>query len=403
MRTTRCWLCMLVSFTLLAMLMGVLSAADEPREIARPDEAAEREWMTAYIGTYTRGSDSQGIYRFRVDPVSGEMTEPELAGEVVNPSFLAIHPHGKFLYAVSEIEDLDGRPTGGVVAFSIGAANGELTRLNAQPSGGGSPCHINVDSWGGHVYVANYGGGSVAMLPIAEDGSLKPASAVVQHAGKSVDPRRQEAPHAHSITLSPDEKRAYVADLGLDQVLVYDIDHKEGTLTPAEPPHASVAPGAGPRHFDFHPNGELAYVINELSQTVTAFEFDAESGRLQEVQTISTLPGAPVPGNSTADIHVHPNGKALYGSNRGHNSIVVYAIDADRGTLKLVQHQSTLGEVPRNFAIVPGGNVLLAENQESGTIASFTIDPETGLLNATRQMVKVPKPVCIRFMPATSH
>lgn len=393
MRAPRCWLCVLASSALLVSLMGLLHGAEGPGH----------DDYLVYVGTYTRGSDSQGIYRFRLNAATGEMTDLHPAGEGVNPSFLAVHPARTALYAVSEIEQVEGRPTGGVAAYRIDPRTGDLTLLNIQPSGGGGPCYVTTDRAGKFVLVANYGGGSVASLPIAADGSLKEPSSVVQHAGRSVNPRRQEAPHAHAIVLAPDERRAYAPDLGLDQVLIYRVDPDNGALTPNQPPFASVAPGAGPRHFDFHPNGKFAYVINELASTITAFRYDAQTGALTELQTVSSLPEGDYPGNSTADIHVHPGGKFLYGSNRGHNSIVVFAIDESTGKLTYVQHQSTLGEIPRNFGIDPTGRILLAENQQSGTIYSFHIDAATGRLTPTGRRLEVPRPVCVRFVPWPLH
>ncbi|MCA9052326.1 MAG: lactonase family protein [Planctomycetaceae bacterium] len=386
-RTPRCWLCCLVSSAVLLTLMGLLQADDRPTH----------DDYLVYIGTYTRGSDSQGIYRMRLDAATGEMTDLQLAGKSENPSFLAIRPDRSALYAVSEIEQLEGRPTGGLAAFTIDQKNGNLSPLNVQPTGGTGPCYVTTDTSGSVALVANYGGGSVASFRIARDGSLQSAASMIQHAGSSLNPRRQEGPHAHSIVLSPDGSRAYAPDLGLDQIRIYRVDAEAGTLTPNEAPYAAVAPGAGPRHFDFHPSGRFAYVINELASTITAFSHDAGTGALTELQTVSSLPNGDVPGNSTADIHVHPNGRFLYGSNRGHNSIAVFAIDPETGMLTHVQHQSTLGEIPRNFGIDPTGRILLAENQQSGTIYSFRIDPETGELTETGHKIEVPRPVCIRF------
>lgn len=389
MRTHRCWLCLLASSVVLLSLMGLLQGADAPMH----------DDYLVYVGTYTRGSDSQGIYRFRLNAATGEMTNLQVAGQGVNPSFLAVHPARTALYAVSEIDQVDGRPTGGVAAYRIQPGTGDLQALNVQPSGGGGPCYVTTDSGGNFVLVANYGGGSVASLPIAADGSLQEPSSVIQHTGNSVNPRRQEAPHAHAIVLSLDGQRAYAPDLGLDKLLIYRVDPRSGALTANDPPHAAVAPGAGPRHFDFHPSGRFAYVINEINSTVTAFRCDPATGALTELQTVSSLPPGDYPGNSTADIHVHPGGRFLYGSNRGHNSIVVFAIDESTGKLTYVQHQSTLGEVPRNFGIDPTGRILLAENQQSGTIYSFRIDAATGRLTPTGSHLEVPRPVCVKFVP----
>ncbi|HJS09091.1 MAG TPA: lactonase family protein, partial [Pirellulales bacterium] len=248
------------------------------------------------------------------------------------------------------------------------------------------------------VLVANYGGGSVAVLPIDKDGRLRPASSFVQHKGSSVNPKRQEAPHAHSINVDPAGAFAVVADLGLDKVLVYRFDAAAGTLTANDPPHATVSPGAGPRHFAFHPSGRFAYVINEMNSTVTAFAYDAKKGTLSEIDTKSTLPG-PQQGNSTAEVQVHPSGKFLYGSNRGHNSLAIFRIDEKTGALTAAGHQLTGGRTPRNFGIDPTGKFVLAANQGSDSVVVFRVDQETGKLEETGQSIKVPTPVCVKFLP----
>ncbi len=352
-----------------------------------------------YVGTYT-GTKSKGIYVFEMDLSSGAVTPARLAGEAVNPSFVAIHPNQRFLYAVGEVSDFAGKKTGGVSAFAIDSSTGNLTLLNQQSSGGTGPCHLVVDKAGKNVLVANYSGGSVAVLPIQADGKLSEASCFIQHTGKSVNPRRQEAPHAHSINLDAANNFAFVADLGLDKVLVYRFDAAKGTLTPNAPPAASVAPGAGPRHFAFHPSGRYAYVINEMGNTVTAFSYDAAKGVLSEIQTLSTLPQGYTEVSHTAEVQVHPSGKFLYGSNRGHDSIAVYSIDQNTGRLILVGIPSTQGKTPRNFGIDPTGTFLLAANQDSDSIVVFRIDPQTGELKPTGQVVEVPKPVCVKFVAA---
>jgi 6-phosphogluconolactonase len=299
---------------------------------------------------------------------------------------------------VGEVSDFAGKKSGGVSAFAIDASTGNLTLLNQQSSGGTGPCHLVVDKAGKNVLVANYGGGSVAVLPIQADGRLSEATCFIQHTGKSVNPRRQEAPHAHSINLDAANNFAFVADLGLDKVLVYRFDAAKGTLTPNDPPAASVAPGAGPRHFAFHPGGRYAYVINEMGNTVTAFNYDAQKGVLTEIQTLSTLPQGYTEVSHTAEVQVHPSGKFLYGSNRGHDSIAVYSIDQNTGRLTLVGISSTQGKTPRNFGIDPTGTFLLAANQDSDNIVVFRIDPQTGELKPTGQVVEVPRPVCVKFV-----
>ena len=357
-------------------------------------QAAPKEFLV-YIGTYTK-TEEQGIHWLKLEMATGKLTAVgKLAGQK-NPSFLAIHPNKKFLYAVNEISNYKGEKAGGVSAYSIDPKTGALTFLNQQSSKGGAPCHLVVDATGRNVLVANYTGGSVASLPISRKGRLRKASSFVQHEGSSVLKPRQASPHGHSINVSPGNKFAVAADLGLDKVLVYSFDAKGGKLTPAG--FTKVTPGAGPRHFAFHPNGKFAYVINEITLTVTAFGWDEAKGKLSELQTITTLPVERGKGMSTAEVQVHPSGKFLYGSNRGHNTIAVFSIDGKTGKLKAVQHQSTLGKTPRNFGIDPTGKFLIAANQSSGDVFTFHINQDTGELKPTSHSVKVPMPVCVKFL-----
>lgn len=388
------FVCDLLGFaTTTSMLLVPLVAMTASRAVA--DDAAGK--LRVYIGTYTRG-DSKGIYVCELDRITGTLSEPRLAGEAVNPSFLAIHPSGRWLYAVGEISDFDGTKTGGVSAFAIDRQTGQLKLLNQQSSRGAGPCHVVVDEAGRNALVANYGGGSVACLPIKADGQLAEASSFVQHTGSSVNPRRQEAPHAHSINVDPSGRFAVVADLGLDKVLVYRFESRQGELVPNDPPAASVEPGGGPRHFAFHPNGRFGYTNNEITSTVTAFEYDARRGVLTELETLSTLPADfDKEQNSTAEIRVHPNGKFLYVSNRGHNSIAIFTIDPSTGRLTAAGHESTRGEIPRNFNLDPSGRFLLAANQDADNVVVFRVDASTGQLEATGSEVNVPSPVCIRY------
>jgi 6-phosphogluconolactonase len=382
--------CCLAGFVLAAFVVGLLAAP------AKPD--VEKLWV--YIGTYTTGkSTSKGIYRLELDPATGKLTNAGLAAETSSPSFLAIHPGQHFLYAVSEVDDFSGKKTGVVAGFSIDPKTGNLTLLNKQPSGGPGPCHLVVDKQGKNVLVANYNGGSVSAIPVGADGKLGEPTAVIQHKGKGANPARQDAPHAHSINLDAANRFAFVADLGLDQVLSYRFDAAKGTLTPNDPPFVAVAPGAGPRHFAFHPDGKHAYVINELELTVTVLDYDAEKGVLKKGQTISTMPkDAKREGASTAEVVVHPSGKFLYGSNRGHNSIVAFAIDPKTGELTYIAHQSEKIKMPRNFNIDPTGTFLLVANQDSDSVIVFRIDQKTGELKPTEHSVEVPVPVCVKFM-----
>jgi 6-phosphogluconolactonase len=293
-----------------------------------------------------------------------------------------------------------GRKTGSVSGYAVIPETGKLKPLNSQPSGGPGPCHVTVDKEGKNLLVANYSGGSVAVLPIADDGSLKEPSCVIQHKGTGPNKSRQEGPHAHSINLDPAGRFAFAADLGLDKLLIYRFDAAKGTLTPSDPPFASVAPGAGPRHLAFHPNGRFAYVINEMGMTVTAFAYDAERGALKELQTVPTLPAGreTTPADSTAEVAVHPSGKFLFGSNRGHNSIAIFSVDAETGKLTPAGHESTQGKTPRNFGIDPTGAFLLAANQDTSNVVVFRIDLKTGLLSPTGSSVQVPLPVCVKFV-----
>ncbi|MEZ5303775.1 MAG: lactonase family protein [Verrucomicrobiales bacterium] len=292
-----------------------LSAAAAVSAAAFSSSAAQAGPVRLYIGTYTQGTESKGIYRADFDPETGKLTDPALAAETPNPSFLAIAPGGQSLYAVNELGTFGGDPGGGITAFSVDAGTGALAELNAANTGGGAPCHVVVDKAGKHALVANYSGGSVAAFALKPGGALGARTAFIQHEGSSVDQRRQEAPHAHSINLDAANRFAFAADLGCDKVFAYRFDPESGALSAADPAFAPVAPGAGPRHFAFHPDGTRAYVINEMHQTVTAFAYDPEMGTLAETQTISTVRGE-VPGNSTAEVQVHPSGKFVYGSNR---------------------------------------------------------------------------------------
>jgi 6-phosphogluconolactonase len=351
-----------------------------------------------YIGTYT-GGKSKGIYRCEFDASSGKLSEPVLAAEVTNPSFLALHPNNHYLYAVGEMPSFEGRPSGAVTAFSIDPASGELRRLNQKPSGGAGPCHVIVDRQGKNVLVANYGGGSAAVLHLEENGRLGERTGFAQHHGKGSDPARQEAPHAHSINLDAANRFAFVADLGLDQVLIYRFDADKGTLQKNDPPSVQVEPRSGPRHFAFHPNGRYAYVLNELANTVTALTYDAQTGALRPIQTLSTLPEGYRKPSWAAEVQVHPSGKFLYSSNRGHNSIAIFTIDEKTGKLTAAGHQAEGIQTPRNFGIDPTGKFMLVANQDGDSILVFRIDGQTGALQATGAKVEVGKPVCIKFLP----
>lgn len=349
-----------------------------------------------YVGTYT-GQRSKGIYAWRFDAATGKTESLGLAAAAPNPSFLALHPSGNFLYAVQERGDYQGQKSGALSAFSIDRGTGRLKLLNEVPSGGADPCYVSVDAAGRNALVANYTGGSVAVLPIAEDGTLSPASCCIQFSGKGVHPARQEAPHAHSITLSPDGRFAIAADLGLDKLQVYRFDGAEGMLVANGVPFARTAPGAGPRHLAFQPGGRFVYVLNELTCSITTYAFDGQTGALLELGSVSTLPPDYRGSNTGAEIRVHPSGRFLYASNRGHDSIAVYALDG-QGGLKLLQHLPTGGKTPRNFVLDPSGCFLLAANQDSDSVVIFKVDAGTGCLSPTGGKLGVGAPVCLRFL-----
>jgi 6-phosphogluconolactonase len=352
-----------------------------------------------YVGTYTEeGSKSKGIYSFRFDAATGQSTALGLAAETTNPSFVALHPNGRFLYAVNELGNYKGPNSGGVSAFSVDQKTGKLTFLNEVPSRGADPCYIIVDKAGKNVLVANYTGGSVAVFPILADGKLGESSSFMQHTGHGADPKRQEGPHAHSIDLSPDNGLAFVDDLGLDELLVYKFDSGKGSLTPNNPPFVKLDPGSGPRHFALHPSGKFGYVVAEMASTVTALSVDLKTGKLERLQTLSTLPEGFKGENDDAEVHVHPSGKFVYTSNRGHDSIAVFAVDPNKGTLTKVDNVPTQGKIPRSFEIDPTGHFLLAENQKSDNIVIFRIDQKTGRLTATGQVLEVGSPVCVKFL-----
>jgi 6-phosphogluconolactonase len=355
------------------------------------------EQNLVYVGTYTsRGAE--GIYAYRYDPDAGTLTALGVTTGIVNPTFLAVQPNGRSLYAVNEVGEIDGQPGGALSAYQVDPTTGDLTFLNRQSTIGQGPCHVTVDQTGRYAMVANYGSGSVAMLPILEDGSLGEACDFHQHEGSGPNPRRQQGPHAHSVTISPDNRFAFVADLGLDKMMIYQIDLAQGKLVPNEVPFASTYPGAGPRHFAFHPNQRFAYVINEMGSTVTVFAYDAAQGTLDELQTLSTLPDGFEGRTHCADIHLSQSGEYLYGSNRGHDSIALFKVNVHAGTLTPIGHQSVLGKTPRNFGLAPNGEYLLAANQDSNTIVAFRVDKESGELSPTGHVTQVPAPVCIQWL-----
>lgn len=352
--------------------------------------------LLLYVGTYTHG-DSEGIYACHFDPITRTLSEPRLHARLAQPSFLALSPDVRTLYATIETSETDGKPGGSVACFTIAQSSGTLTPLNTERTHGGSPCHISADESGSAVVVANYMGGSLSVFPVRTDGSLAPLCAQVQHTGSSVNAERQEAPHPHS-TLLDSHQRVYCADLGIDRIVLYQLNPKKATLTPLGLPPMALSPGDGPRHLAFHPNHKFAYVINELSNSVAAYAYRGGSGELTHLQTVSTLPASFAGASTAAELHVHPSGQFLYGSNRGHDSLVVCRID-ESGRLTVIGHQPTFGKTPRHFAIDPSGRTLIVANQDSHEILCFDVDPGSGQLSKRGSPVRVPNPVCLLFCP----
>jgi 6-phosphogluconolactonase len=351
--------------------------------------------VPVYIGTYTGPGKGQGIYLTHLDLAAGTLSPPEVVAETVNPTFLALHPSHKFLFAVNEVMEFNGKKDGGVTGFAIDAGNGKLTEINQQLSGGTGPCHLSFSPDGKHVLIANYVGGSFEVVPVGEDGKMAEPSCVIQD-DKS-NPKRQ--PHGHCIQFDPAGKFVVADDLGLDKIFVFHFDAAKGVLTANDPPAVDTAKGAGPRHLAFHPNGKWAYNINELNSTMNAYAWDGERGVLTELQSLSTLPADFHGKSSCAEVQVHPSGRFLYGSNRGDDSIAIFKIDAETGKLTPSGHTPVGGKTPRNFALDPAGNWLLAANQDSGNVVVFKVDAETGELKPNGQTIKVGAPVCVTFVP----
>ena len=361
-----------------------------------------------FIGTYTepilfgtgevfRGK-GEGIYVCSFDPATGSMEQCALVEDVPNPSYLTFDPSRRFLYAVNELKEFEGTPSGAVSAFAVDPDSGRLRFLNRKSSHGTDPCHLTVDPTGKYVLVANFAGGSVCVLPIWEDGSLGDATDVIQHEGSSVDPVRQSGPHAHAVALDDTGRYAFVPDLGIDKLMVYKFDPQRGKLKPHQEPWVEVAAGAGPRQLVLHPKGRIAYLINELNSTVSVFRYDAGKGTFREIQTVSTLPEDFKGSSTCAEVQIAPSGKFLYGSNRGHDSIVSFAIDQMDGSLTYIGHQSTQGKTPRHFVVDPAGDFLMVANQDTNNVVTFKLDPASGELNPTGDSVDVPTPVCVKFL-----
>ncbi|MCS7237703.1 MAG: lactonase family protein [Thermoguttaceae bacterium] len=356
---------------------------------------AEKYWM--YIGTYT-GGQSRGIYKVDVDTGTPKLGDVELVAEVRNPSFLALHPTGRFLYAVGELQEFAGKRVGAVSAFAIEAGTGRLRLLNQQSSGGAGPCHLLVDATGRWVLVANYSGGTTAVLPISQDGSVGAPVSVKTHQGRSVHPTRQREPHPHQVWIADGTNLVLVPDLGTDQVVLYRLDGQTGQLAAADPPAVSVPPGSGPRHLAYAPGNQFLFVLNELTATVSVFRCK-DAVPVELVETVSALPADFKGENTAAEIVVHPSGRWVFTSNRGHDSIAIFAFDQARGQLRLQGHAPSGGRTPRNFAVDPSGRWLFSANQNSDLIVVYRIDNERGRLESTGLSLQVGAPVCIVFQP----
>ena len=352
-----------------------------------------REYF-AYLGTYS-GKGSAGIYLARYESDTGKFTPPQLAAEVSNPNFLAVTPNRKFLFAAADNLGAESKTNSGVVAYAINPTNGALTRLAAVNCGWRGVCHISTDATGRWLLAASYNSGAVAALPIAEDGHIETISAKAVHHGSGANTNRQASAHAHAVVTDPANRFVLVPDLGMDKVMSY---HLDATLTPAEPPFTAVAPGSGPRHLEFHPNGKFAYVINELTSSVTTFAYDTAHGALKELQTVPALPAGFTNVSTAAEIIVHPSGKFLYASNRGHDSIAVFAVDEVTGKLTLLAHEPTRGKIPRFITLDPAGKFLFALNQDGGNLVTFEVDASSGKLKAVNEEIKLASPVCLKFV-----
>src|SRR5690348_4151901 len=376
---------------LAASALGILGLAHEAGRSSR------EESQLLYVGTYTDDPRAEGIFLVRMDARSGQLQLEHGVAAGPNPSFLAIHPNGRTLYAVNEVDQRNGKASGAVSAFAIAPDTGELTRVNEQASEGGSPCYVSLDRSGRAVLVANYTAGTVAYLPLGKDDSLGRATTVDRHRGKGPNADRQEAAHAHCIVADPSNRWALSADLGADKIFMYKLDLDQGALALLDDGGAHLEPGAGPRHIAFHPRLPIVYVVNELDSTITTFRFSAGTGILRTLETRSTLPSGWTGTSAAADIHVASSGRVLYTSNRGHNSIAVFSIAESTGMVSLDQTVSTTGDTPRNFTLDPTGRWLLVGNQNSGTIVVFARDETTGKLSTTQQRLELPRPVCLRF------
>jgi len=378
--------------------LALLLLAGLPAAAAAADKTGNSFFV--YFGTYT-GPKSKGVYVGRFDAASGQLAGVHAAGEVQNPSWVTIHPNGRFLYAVTEIGN-DARTEASVSSFAIDAATGDLKFLNKVQSGGGGACHLAIDKTARNIAVANYGSGSTSVFRLGADGTIGERTGFQQHSGSSSDPRRQRGPHAHAVVFSPDNRFLIVPDLGLDELIVYRFDAAAGTIAANDPPFYKGKPGLGPRHFAFHPNGRFAYILNEMGSAVTALSYDAAKGSFTELATVTTLAPDFKGENNSAEIAVDRAGRFLYASNRGDDSLTVFAIDK-QGKLSEVERVSTQGKIPRGFNLDPTGKYLIAGNQNTGNVVVYKVDAKTGKLTPTGQVLELASPVCVQFLAATKR
>ena len=364
--------------------------------ISAPVSRAAQNEFWVFIGTNTHPpSKSKGIYRYRLDAASGRITDEGLAAEIGDPGWQKISSGGRFLYTVAT--DQNHRRSI-VAAYRVDFRTGALAALNQEATNGEDSTHLDVDPSRSCAMVANYNSGDISVMPINPDGTVAAPTAVIRHTGSSVDPERQTHPYVHSCNIDPSGKFMLACDLGVDKIFIYRFDPASRSLSAADPPTVSVAPGAGPRHLSFHPNGKFAYLVTEMGGTVIAYSWDSEMGQLRPLQTVSTLPPTFRGFNKSAEVRIHPNGKFLYASNRGPDDLAIFAVDPAGGTLKLVGFQPTGGKGPRDFAIDPTGNFLFAANQDSDSVTVFRIDSDTGMLTPTDLTMHVPVPICVTFL-----
>ena len=386
-----------ISLILMAVLLSFSPVHLDSTVHSKDHETILNREIYLFIGSYASAKDS-GLHVFAYDEKNLQLKEIQQLTGHVNPSFLAIHPSRNFLYSVNEIADFNGLREGSVTSFRIDRKSGMLEYINKQSSKGAHPCHISIPDNGNHILVANYSGGNLAVLPVSPDGSLEMASDIAQHEGRGPNEERQRRPHAHSIYPYTDGSMIFSADLGTDKVMIYKAVNDEGELiSNSRQPYLKMEPGAGPRHIAFHPGGKWIYVINELNSTITRLEFDSQTGNAHVLESVTTLPEGWDGENYCADIHVHPSGRFLYASNRGHNSIAVFKIKDD-GSVVSTGHEAVRGDWPRNFTIDPGGTRIFVANQHSNNITIFDIDQNSGELNFTGKELKINKPVCVKFL-----